>query len=153
MTVDSDEAARELLEVVPVIVKDIRSEMRSRRSPDLTVPQFRTLAFVDRNKGTSLSAVANHMGLTLPSTSRLVDGLLARGMLTREDNPADRRRVKLGVTNHGLIVLETSRRGTLTYLTDKIASLSSEDREAIIKAMKAMRSVFISGTQTQAAEK
>ena len=153
MTVDSDEAARELLEVVPVIIKDIRSEMRSRRSPDLTVPQFRTLAFVDRNKGTSLSAVANHMGLTLPSTSRLVDGLIARGMLTREDNPADRRRVKLGVTNHGLTILETSRRGTLTYLTDKIASLSAEDREVIVKAMKAMRSVFISGTQTQAVEK
>ncbi len=153
MKVGSDEAARELLEVVPVIVKDIRSEMRSRRSPDLTVPQFRTLAFVDRNKGTSLSAVANHMGLTLPSTSKLVDGLLARGMLTREDNPADRRRVKLGVTNHGLTILETSRRGTLTYLTDKIASLSAEDREVIVKAMKAMRSVFISGTQTQAVGK
>ena len=153
MIVASDEAARELLEVVPVIMKDIRSEMRSRRPPDLTVPQFRTLAFVDRNKGTSLSAVANHMGLTLPSTSRLVDGLIARGMLTREDNPADRRRVKLGVTNHGLTILETSRRGTLTYLADKMASLSTEDTEVIVKAMKAMRSVFISGTQTQAVEK
>jgi MarR family transcriptional regulator for hemolysin len=153
MTVDSDEAARELLEVVPVIVKDIRSEMRSRRSPDLTVPQFRTLAFVERNRGTSLSAVANHMGLTLPSTSKLVDGLLDRGMLTREDNPADRRRVKLGVTNHGLRILETSRRGTLMYLTGKIASLSTDEREVIVKAMKAMRSVFIGSTQKQAAEK
>ncbi len=153
MIVDSDEAARELLEVVPVIMKDIRSEMRSRRSPDLTVPQFRTLAFVDRNKGTSLSAVANHMGLTLPSTSKLVDGLIARGMITREDNPADRRRVKLGVTNHGLTILETSRRGTLNYLSDKIASLSAEDREVIVKAMKAMRPVFISSTQTQAVVK
>ncbi|MGD0994648.1 MAG: MarR family transcriptional regulator [Candidatus Bathyarchaeia archaeon] len=153
MILASDEAARELLEVVPVIMKDIRSEMRSRRSPDLSVPQFRTLAFVDRNEGASLSAVANHMGLTLPSTSRLVDGLIARGMLTREDNPADRRRVKLGVTNHGLMILETSRRGTLTYLADKIASLSAEDREVIAKAMKAMRSVFINGTQTQAVVK
>jgi len=150
MIVASDKAARELLEVIPVIMKDIRSEMRSRRPHDLTVPQFRTLAFVDRNEGASLSAVANHMGLTLPSTSRLVDGLIARGMLTREDNPADRRRLKLGVTNHGLTILETSRRGTLTYLANKIASLSAEDREVIAKAMKAMRSVFISGTQTQA---
>jgi MarR family transcriptional regulator for hemolysin len=150
MVVDSDEAARELLDVVPVIMKDIRSEMRNRRSPDLTVPQFRTLAFVDRNKGASLSTVANHMGLTLPSTSRLVDGLIARGMLTREDNPVDRRLVKLGVTNHGLTILKTSRRGTLAYLADKISSLSVEDREVIVKAMKAMRSVFISGTQTQA---
>ena len=153
MIVASDKAARELLEVIPVIMKDIRSEMRSRRPHDLTVPQFRTLAFVDRNEGASLSAVANHMGLTLPSTSRLVDGLIARGMLTREDNPADRRRVKLGVTNHGLRILETSRRGTLTYLANKIASLSAEDREVIVKAMKAMRFVFISGTQTQAVVK
>ncbi len=153
MTIASDEAARELLDVVPVIVRDIRSEKRSLRSPDLTVPQFRTLAFVDRNKGTSLSAVANHMGLTLPSTCRLVDGLIARSMITREDNPSDRRRLKLTVTNHGSIVLETSRRGTLTYLTDKIASLSAEDREIIIKAMKALRSVFITDAQTQAVEK
>ncbi len=153
MIVASDKAARELLEVIPVIMKDIRSEMRSRRPHDLTVPQFRTLAFVDRNEGASLSAVANHMGLTLPSTSRLVDGLIARGMLTREDNPADRRRLKLGVTNHGLTILETSRRGTLTYLANKIASLSAEDMEVIAKAMKAMRSVFISSTQTQAVVK
>jgi MarR family transcriptional regulator for hemolysin len=150
MIVASEEAARELLEVVPVIMKDIRSEMRTRRSPDLTVPQFRTLAFVDRNEGASLSAVANHMGLTLPSTSKLVDGLIARGMLTREDNVADRRRVKLGVTNHGLVILETSRRGTLNYLADKIASLSADDREVVVKAMNAMRSVFISSIQTQA---
>jgi DNA-binding MarR family transcriptional regulator len=153
MTVDSDEVARGLLEVVPVIIKDIRSQMRSRRSPDLTVPQFRTLAFVDRNKGTSLSLVANHMGLTLPSTSKLVDGLITRGMLTREDNPSDRRRVKLGVTNHGLVILENSRKGTLTYLTDKISSASAEDKEVIAQAMKTLRSVFITSTQTQGAMK
>jgi MarR family transcriptional regulator for hemolysin len=149
MTVDSDDVARELLEVVPVIIKDIRSQMRSRRSPELTVPQFRTLAFVDHNKGTSLSAVANHMGLTLPSTSKLVDGLITRGMLTREDNPADRRRIKLGVTSHGLVILENSRKGTLTYLTDKISPVSAEDKEVIAKAMKTLRSVFITSTQTQ----
>ena len=133
MTVDSDEVARGLLEVVPVIIKESNSQMRSRRSPDLTVPQFRTLAFVDRNKGTSLSAVANHMGLTLPSTSKLVDGLITRGMLTREDNPFDRRRVKLGVTNHGLVILENSCKGTLTYLTDKISSASEKTKKLLPK--------------------
>ncbi len=51
MSITPEQAARELLEVVPIITKDIRSEMRSRRSSDLTVPQFRTLAFVNRNVG------------------------------------------------------------------------------------------------------
>jgi MarR family transcriptional regulator for hemolysin len=142
MSASPEEAARELLEVVPIIMKEIRSELRSRRSPDLTVPQFRTLAFVDRNKGASLSAVANHMGLTLPSTSRLVDILINRKLLTRQDNPLDRRRVKLDVTSRGLTILEVSRRGTLTYLADKLSSINAGERKVIVEAMESVRSVF-----------
>jgi DNA-binding MarR family transcriptional regulator len=148
MAVTAEEAARELLEVVPTIVREIRSEMRTRSSSDLTVPQFRTLSFVNRNIGSSLLEVANHLGLTPPSTSRLVDGLIARGMMTREDHPADRRRVQLTVTHRGQKILETSRRGTLTYLTDKLGDIGAEDREVIFKAMKALQPIFTIGTQT-----
>ena len=143
-----EEAASELLEVVPLIMKEIRSEIRSQRSPDLTIPQFRALAFIDRNKGASLSAVANHMGLTLPSTSRLVDILIARRLLTREDNPADRRRVKLGVTSRGLTILGNSRRGTLEYLAKKLNGIGADDRKVIIEGMAAVRRVFTSSTET-----
>ena len=148
MSATPEEAASELLEVVPVVMKEIRTEMRSRRSPDLTVPQFRALAFIDRNKGASLSAVASHMGLTLPSTSRLVDVLIARRLLTREDNPADRRRVKLGVTSRGLTILGNSRRGTLDYLAKKLGGISADDRKVIVEGMAAIRRVFVSSTET-----
>ena len=87
------------------------------------------------------------MGLTLPSASRLVDVLIARRLLTREDNPTDRRRLKLGVTNRGLIILEASRRGTLNYLSKKLASLSADERVVLVEAMKAMRLAFVNGTE------
>jgi MarR family transcriptional regulator for hemolysin len=144
------EAANELLEVVPVIMKEIKSQMRSRRTPDLTVPQFRALAFVDRNNGASLSAVANHMGLTLPSTSKLVDVLMERRLLTREDNPIDRRRVKLCVTSRGSSILENSRRGTLEYLSKKLSTVSSDDRQTIAEGTAALRRVFISSAEMNA---
>lgn len=150
MTVTPEECARELLDVVPLIMRDIRSQMRSRRSPDLTVPQFRALAFVNCNAGSSLSEVANHLGLTLPSTSKLVDDLITRGMMTREDYPADRRRVRLAVTRHGLTILEASRRGTLAYLAEKLSSVNADDREVIAKAMKAMRFTFTTSTRISA---
>jgi DNA-binding MarR family transcriptional regulator len=153
MSITPEEAARELLEVVPIVMREIRSEMRSRRSPDLTVPQFRTLAFVNRNVGSSLLEVAKHLGLTPPSTSRLVDGLIVRGMITREDYPADRRRIRLTVTPLGQKTLETSRRGTLTYLADKLSSISADDREVIFKAMKALQPIFTNGTRTETAVK
>jgi DNA-binding MarR family transcriptional regulator len=149
MTVDLEKSARELLEVVPIIMQDIRSEMRSRRSPDLTVPQFRTLAFVNRNEGSSLLDVAHHMGLTPPSTSRLVDGLTARGMMAREDHPADRRRVRLTVTGRGLAILEASTQGTLSYLADKLSGVDADDREVIVKAMEVLRSIFVTGIERE----
>ena len=45
MDVPSDTIAREVLDVVPVIMRTIRAEMRSRRSSDMSVGQFRGTAF------------------------------------------------------------------------------------------------------------
>ena len=149
MTLSSEEAARELLEVIPIVMREIRSEMRSRRSPDLTVPQFRALSFVNRNAGSSLLEVANHLGLTPPSTSRLVDGLIYRNMMTREDHPDDRRRVKLIVTNIGKQILEASRQDALTYLSAKLSSINTDDREAIIKAMNVLQPIFSDNAKTR----
>jgi DNA-binding MarR family transcriptional regulator len=142
MTVTPEESAGELLEVVPIVMKEIRSQMRSQGSTDLTVPQFRTLAFVNRNQGSPLCKVADHMGLTPPSASTLVDGLIKRGMMTREEHPDDRRRVRLTVTGPGQEILETSTRGTMAYLEKTFSSVSAEDREAITKAMKILRITF-----------
>jgi DNA-binding MarR family transcriptional regulator len=153
MITTSEEAAHELLEVVPAVMKEIRAEMRNRRTLDLTVPQFRALAFVDKNKDASLSVVANHMGLTLPTTSRLIDLLIARGFLTREDDPSDRRRLKLAVTKRGLTILDASRRGTLDYLVNKLNGVDAEDRQLIVEGMKALRLVFINDAQIKAGVK
>ena len=142
MTVDRETSARNLLDVVPLIMQGIRSEMRNRRSFDLTVPQFRVLAFVNRNEGSSLWEVSNHMGLTPPTMSRLVDGLLARGLMARKDDPDDRRRVRLTVTGRGQGILETTTQGTLSYLADKLGDLDADKRAAIDTAMEALRTVF-----------
>jgi MarR family transcriptional regulator for hemolysin len=142
MPATPEECAQELLEVVPTVMTHIRTQMRSRRTPDLTIPQFRTLVFVERNTDASLSDVAEHLGLTLPSTSKLVDDLLKNGLMTREEHPVDRRRIKLAVTSQGLKILEVSRKGTLAYLAEKLGDTSVDELEAIVKAAQALRLVF-----------
>jgi DNA-binding MarR family transcriptional regulator len=78
-----------------------------------------------------------------------VDGLIARGMITREDHPADRRRLKLTVTRCGQEILETSRRGTLACLAERLCSINASDRETIVKAMKALQPIFMSDAHTR----
>ena len=104
-----DECARQLLDTTPQIMRFIRAEMRSHRGHDLSVPQFRTLTFVNRNPEVSLSHLADHLGLTLPSTSKLVDGLVNQKIIIRHKSKEDRRRLTLALTKSGEDILRVPR--------------------------------------------
>jgi DNA-binding MarR family transcriptional regulator len=145
MPVTPDQCARQLLEVAPLIMRAVRAEMRGRRRPDLTVPQFRALAFVGRNQGASLSDVASHIGLTLPSMSTLIDGLVARRLVTRLADPGDRRRVTLALTPRGRTTLQASREATQAHLAERLAALSASERATVMDAMRALHPIFAPG--------
>ena len=81
--VTAEDCAREVLDVVPLVMRIIRGELRRRGRPELTVPQFRSLAFLDRAGSASLSELADHIGLTLLLVSKLVDGVVERGLARR----------------------------------------------------------------------
>src|SRR5512143_2472274 len=131
MTSSPDVCAQEILEVVPVVMRTIRAELRRHRTADLSVPQFRTLAFIDRCAAASLSDVAEHIGLTLPSMSKIVDGLVARKLVTRQTHPADRRRLVLTLTRSGQTALEASRKATRACLAEDLSTLSDAERANI----------------------
>jgi DNA-binding MarR family transcriptional regulator len=139
--VDEEECAALLMEVVPLVMRSIRAEMRRHRA-DLSVPQFRTLAFLRKHEGASLSQVADHLGLMLPSVSKMVDGLVARELVTREDSPTDRRFVALALTEQGRSALEAARRDTRLQLARMLRALPSSERPTVVRAMEALRPVF-----------
>ena len=142
MDASVDMIAREVLEVVPLIMRTIRKEMRSRRSPDLSVVQFRTLLFLNRNPGASLSTVAEHLGLTLPTVSKMVDRMVANNLVTREDSSADRRRMTLTLTAKGQNLLAEARGGTLERLAGILEGLAPGEREVVHQAVQLLQGLF-----------
>lgn len=142
MSTSPDVCAQEILEVVPAVMRAIRAEMRRHRTADLSVPQFRTLAFIDRQADASLSDVAEHIGLTLPSMSKIVEGLVARKLVTRQTHVTDRRRMMLALTARGQTALQTSREATRACLAEDLAGLTERQRETIGQAMVILRPVF-----------
>src|SRR5437763_10162015 len=105
MTITSEDCAREVLDVVPLVMRVLRAEMRLQRGPELSVPHFRVLAFLGNNEGACLSEVAEYVGLRLPSMSTLVDGLVTRGLVSRVPAARDRRRLALCLTGPGRAAL------------------------------------------------
>jgi DNA-binding MarR family transcriptional regulator len=149
MSTSPDVCAQEVLEVVPVVMRTIRAELRRHRAADLSIPQFRTLAFIDRQTDASLSDVAEHIGLTLPSMSKIVEGLVVRKFVTRQTHATDRRRMMLALTARGQTALQTSREATRACLAEDLATLSQRQRDTIAQAMEILRPVFTSPGETQ----
>ena len=149
MTRNEDECAREVLDVVPSVMRFIRTEMRSHRALDLSVPQFRSLVFIKRTAGASLSAVAEHLGLTPPSTCKLIDGLCNRGMVTRRESPDDRRRLTLEITAEGAQALASAHSEAQKSLSRLLASMDEGELHTVTRAMSALRRVFSTATHSQ----
>jgi len=144
MTKFLDTCARDLMDTAPKIVQSIRIEMRRGRGTDLSIPQFRTMGFVQRNPDSSLSDLADYLGLTLPSASKLVDGLVKQKLISRQESTIDRRRLTLVLTPNGESIVNSAREAALANLTKIISRLSHDELGTIHQAMELLSPLFVS---------
>lgn len=132
----------EVLEVIPLVMRVIRKEFRSQRGPGFSVPEFRSLAFINRNPGTSLGEVADHLGLEAPTASKLVEGLVQRGLLRREDDPQDRRRVRLTILPKGRAAIDKAYEHTRQFLAARLAHMNEEQRKLVLASLELLENAF-----------
>ncbi len=142
MTASPHQCAAELLDTVPLLMRVIRTNVRSHSGPELSMPQFRTLAFLGRNECAMLSDVANFLGLSLPATSKLIDGLVAAKLASRKTPAGDRRRVSLELTKPGRRKYEAVVQAAREFLAGKLRHLSAAERAALLSAMNLLRHAF-----------
>jgi DNA-binding MarR family transcriptional regulator len=153
MTKLLDTCVHELMDTTPQIIQVIRVEMRRGRGSDISIPQFRTLRFIQCNPDSSLSHLAEHLGLTLPSVSKLVDGLVKQKLVIRLESTADRRRLTLVLTQNGEAIVNSAREGAQSNLAKILDCLSSDELKIIHQALQLMQPLFVpQGKQTSTKE-
>jgi DNA-binding MarR family transcriptional regulator len=145
LTASAERCAQQVLAGAPLIMRFIRSEMRGHRQTELSIPQFRALVFVTHRAEASLSALAEHIGLSLPAASRMVEQLVKRGLMERRTRPGDRRCVSLALTRRGKAVFATARRATQAALARRFEALSAQELSVISAALGILDGVFATG--------
>jgi DNA-binding MarR family transcriptional regulator len=138
----SEQCAAKVVEVVPLVMRCLRADMRTRKSTELSVPQFRSLAFLDRNPGASLSELAEHLGVTRATASANTERLVQRHYVHRCDNPEERRRVVLNLTEAGKQHLYQTRAQTRAYISDLLNDLTEEQVSQIDEALSLLKEIF-----------
>src|SRR5208283_1728662 len=129
------QCAREILETVPLVMRFIRGQVRPRRTAGLSLPRFRTLVFLGRVNNSSLSAVAEHLGLSLPAMSRLINGLVNDRLVERQLVSTNRRQIALTLTVRGQATLERARNKIRLRLADSLKNLPAAEQKTVQRAM------------------
>ena len=140
-----EECASRLMEAIPLAMRFIRAKMCRHAGLQLSVPQFRTLAYLHRRPGANVSEAAEHLGITLPAMSRLLDRLVERGLVTRTVDPRDRRRATLALTVLGQGVLSTAWDKTRAEVAGILALLAPEQRDLLTKGLALLEQLFSGG--------
>jgi DNA-binding MarR family transcriptional regulator len=134
--------AREVMETVPLVMRFIRMEMRSRRAPLLSVPQLRVLTFLSHRPGAPLSSVAQHLGVARSTASATVDRLVRRQLVSRTPHPEERRSVVLKLTPAGARHLQQARDATSARMAKVLAGLSAADLLQVTQGLTLLGHAF-----------
>jgi DNA-binding MarR family transcriptional regulator len=138
----AEQCARAVVETIPRVMRAIREETRRHGAPLLSIPQLRTLAFLARQPGACLLHLAENLGVSRPTASTLVDRLVRRGLITRTQDPRERRRVVLTLTPPGARHFRRARRAAHVWLATTLAHLSPEALRRISRGVTMLGEAF-----------
>lgn len=110
--------------------------------PDLTMQQLRVLGHVVKQPGISHQELGALLGVSAPTASGLVDRLVDKGLVTRVDDPDDRRIRRLHPTEAALDVMRQLDSMFQRAFAVVAGELSVDDLELLCRGAQAMISAL-----------
>ena len=106
--------------------------------PDLTMQQVRVLGHVTKDPGIAGHELGDRLGVSAPTASGLIDRLVEKGLISRVDDPSDRRVRRLHPTELGLDVIREMDSMFGRVLGMLIQHMSLDDLELLRRGSLAM---------------
>jgi DNA-binding MarR family transcriptional regulator len=137
----TEELARQILEVFPFIMRSVAAEMR--QSGYVFVPAHFQLLTILEHHACSLSELAERQSVSLPTMSNSVTILEDRGWVKRTRSTDDRRKVVIAITSEGRAALADAARHAQRRIAQIVEALSPEQQAQILTSLQLLREVFV----------
>ncbi|MFJ8109358.1 MarR family winged helix-turn-helix transcriptional regulator [Streptomyces sp. NPDC096132] len=103
----------------------------------VSASQLRVLFILEHNEGINLRTLADHLGSTPPSTSRLCDRLQAVGFVERRAAENSRRELQLFLSRRGRAFLSDLRARRESALQAVLEQMPAAERGALLRGLEA----------------
>jgi DNA-binding MarR family transcriptional regulator len=106
----------------------------------VTASQYTVLVAL-KSQPSTLHDLARSEGVQPPSMSRTVASLVERGLVTRTEDPQDRRQALVTITEAGRDVLAKSRERRTAWLSVRLTDLNAQQRQVLAEAAAILASL------------
>jgi DNA-binding MarR family transcriptional regulator len=94
---------------------------------NVTLPQLKSLFFIGHQGTTNLSTLAAALGVTPTNVTGIVERLVKQNLVSRTENPEDRRMLLLRTTKEGEELINRLRERRRDYFSRVLAGMSADE--------------------------
>lgn len=135
-TSDREILARSINQFRRSIVRDfVFNILRTFVDFDFSLPQLATLLLLDEEGELTIKQVTEILGRSVSATSRLLDQLVERGMVSRREDERDRRAKLVAITEKGRTLIVTLEQRRADAQIAVMEYFSAEEQAEITRAM------------------
>lgn len=121
----------------------------------LTIAQLKSLFFIVDKEKTNFKRLAEALGVTPPNITGIVDRLVEQGLVSRTENPDDRRIMVLQATEKGRELLNRLNQKRYDQMVQILGHISAEELNALVTGytalVKAARAYMLKEKEAKAA--
>lgn len=108
----------------------------------VTHSQWFALTMIDHFKKRSIKDIAQALEMSSSAATQLVDGLVRAGLVTRQEEPNDRRLVQLELSPKGKKHLDTTKEKRIAEMAEIFEVLTDQELEEFVRLHKKITSKF-----------
>ena len=116
--------------------RSMRGFLHYAREHGLSMSQISTLFRLSHHGSLAVSEIGDGLGVSNAAASQLLDRLVQQELVTRAENPQDRREKQLILTEKGHCILLESTRTRQAWLELLVSTLTPEEQEKVTEVLE-----------------
>jgi DNA-binding MarR family transcriptional regulator len=116
--------------------RSMRNFIRYTRDSGMSMSQIGAMFHIHREGCSGVSELGDDLGVTSAAASQMLERLVQQELVTRSEDPSDRRQKKLVLTEKGVRVIHESMQARQGWLDELAMTLSDSEKEQVVVALK-----------------